>query len=374
MKRRISSRRPACVRYAVAGLGHISQIAVLPGFRHARRNSSLVTVVSGDATKRRAIARQYGLTKTYSYEDYDELLASGTIDAVYIALPNHLHASFVERALRAGVHVLCEKPLGLSSSECRAMVRAARARTKLMVAYRLHFDEANLRMIELANSGKLGSVRIFHSLFCQQVKTGDTRLKAQVGAGPLFDIGIYCINAARYVFRAEPVEVMAAAARSNDPRFREVPEMHAVIMRFPGDRLATFVSSFGGADRTEFDLVGTKGSARLESAYEYAQAMQAQVTIGDATRRFRYPKRDQFGPQLLYFSDCVLKNTKPEPSGLEGLIDVAIIEALERSVATGRVVRVRTRDTKRRRPGLSQLFTCPPVPRPRTVKTTSPTR
>jgi len=249
-KARTPKSRPQRIRYAVVGLGHLAQIAVLPAFRNARRNSELVTVVSGDEKKRREIGRRYKLLRTYAYDQYDELLTNGTIDAIYVALPNNLHRSYVERASRAGIHVLCEKPLGLREVDCRAMVRAAKQnKTQLMVAYRLHFDEANLRMIEVAHSGRLGEVRIFHSLFTQQVKAGDTRLQARVGGGPLLDIGIYCINAARYLFQSEPIDVFAAASRSNDARFQEVPEMYAVIMRFPGDRLATFTSSFGAADR-----------------------------------------------------------------------------------------------------------------------------
>ena len=374
-KTQTSQSKRRRIRYAVVGLGHLAQIAVLPAFQNARRNSELVTVVSGDEKKRRAIAHRYELLQTYSYDQYDRLLTSGTIDAVYVALPNNLHRSYVERALRTGIHVLCEKPLGLTKADCRAMVRAAKQnKTELMVAYRLHFNEANLRMVQLANSGRLGQIRIFHSLFTQQVKEGDTRLQARTGGGPLLDIGIYCINAARYLFQAEPTAVFAAASRTRDARFREVPEMYAVIMRFPEDRLATFTSSFGAADRAEYDLIGTKGTARLEKAYEYTEGMRALITMGKRTHTIRYPCRDQFGPQLIYFSDCILHKRAPQPSGLEGTLDVAIIEALHESAARGRAVKVRHREAPARRPSLSQLARCPAVSPPRLVRATSPTK
>lgn len=372
---RTTKSRPQRIRYAVVGLGHLAQVAVLPAFRNARRNSDLVTIVSGDEKKRRVIGRRYKLPRTYSYDQYDQLLTSGTIDAVYVALPNHLHRSYVERALQTGVHVLCEKPLGLREVDCRSMVRAAeRSRTQLMVAYRLHFDEANLRMIELARSGRLGQIRIFHSLFTQQVKAGDTRLQARVGGGPLLDIGIYCINAARYLFQSEPTEVLAAAARTKDARFREVPEMFNVIMRFPGERLATFTSSFGAADRAEYDVVGTKGTGRLEKAYEYTEGMRALITIGNRTQTIRYPHRDQFGPQLLYFSDCILHKRTPQPSGVEGAIDLAIIEALHQSAARGRMVKIRIPAGPARRPSFSQVARCRPVSPPPLVRASSPTK
>lgn len=373
-KTRKPKSKPQRIRYAVVGLGHLAQVAVLPAFRNARRNSELVTVLSGDEKKRREIGRRYKLLRTYSYDDYDRLLTSGTIDAIYVTLPNHLHRSYVERALQAGVHVLCEKPLALREVDCRAMVRAAKQNeTQLMVAYRLHFDEANLRMIELAHSGRLGQIRIFHSLFTQQVKEGDTRLQARVGGGPLLDIGIYCINAARYLFKSEPTEVFAAASRTTDARFREVPEMFSVILRFPGERLATFTSSFGAADRAEYDLVGTKGTGRLEKAYEYTEGMRALITTGNRTQTIRYPRRDQFGPQLLYFSDCILHKRTPQPSGLEGTVDVAIIEALHRSAARGRMVKIRIPTSPARRPSLSQMARCRPVSPPPLVRASSPT-
>jgi glucose-fructose oxidoreductase len=143
------------VRYAVVGLGHIAQVAVIPAFAHARRNSRLVAVVSGDARKRAELARRHRLPHAFSYEQYDECLAN--VDAVYLALPNSMHAEFTVRAARAGVHVLCEKPLAVTAAECRRMIDACeRNRVKLMVAYRLHFEEINLRVIDLVRKGRIG--------------------------------------------------------------------------------------------------------------------------------------------------------------------------------------------------------------------------
>jgi glucose-fructose oxidoreductase len=135
------------VRYAVVGLGHIAQAAVLPAFKHAG-NSQLVALVSGDPTKRARLSKKYKIERTYSYEDYDLCLESGDIDAVYIALPNHLHAEFSIRAAEAGIHVLCEKPMAVTSEECERMIASAQ-RVRMMIAYRLHFEEANLRAVPL---------------------------------------------------------------------------------------------------------------------------------------------------------------------------------------------------------------------------------
>src|SRR5437763_1225289 len=128
------------VRYAVVGQGYISQAAVLPAFRHARANSRLVALVSGDETKRRSLARKYGVA-TYGYDEYDTCLASGDVDAVYIALPNAMHREYTVRAAKHGVHVLCEKPLAVTEADCKAMIDACRKNgVKLMTAYRLHFE------------------------------------------------------------------------------------------------------------------------------------------------------------------------------------------------------------------------------------------
>lgn len=362
------------VRYAVVGLGHIAQVAVLPAFSHARTNSQLSALVSGSRVKLAKLSATYGVEHVYGYDRYEECLRSGTVDAVYLALPNHLHKRYATAALRKGIHVLCEKPLGLTTSDCEAIIQAAeKSGAKLMVAYRLHFDQANLNLISLAQSGRLGDLRIVHSLFTQQVREGDTRLDPKVGGGPLPDIGIYCINAARYVYQAEPYEVLAMRIKSKDPRFRRVEEMNGAFLRFPGNRLASFVCSFGASDRADIDVVGTNGSVRLESAYEYSVGMKQITRIGGRTKTQRYPVHDQFAPQLRYFSSCILRDRQPEPSGQEGMIDVTIIEALDRSARTGQPLKVEV-SSKRTRPSLKQMERIPRPRVPPSVRAPLPTR
>src|SRR6195256_5714937 len=162
------------IRYAVVGLGHIAQVAVLPAFAHARRNSQLAAVVSDDRTKRREIAKRYHLDRTFSYDQFDDCLKQ--VDAVYIALPNSMHAEYTIRAAQAGVHVLCEKPMAVTVEDCRRMIAACRkGRVKLMIAYRLHFDSLNLSAMDLARSGRLGEAKFFNSSFSMTVRRGDIR-------------------------------------------------------------------------------------------------------------------------------------------------------------------------------------------------------
>ena len=191
-------------------------------------------------------------------------------------------------------------------------------------------------------------------------------------AGTLHDIGIYCINAARYLFRDEPEEVLAASGNTGERRFREVDEMTSATLRFPGGRLAQFITSFGSTGVMQYRVVGTKGDLEVLNAYDYDNDLSHRLTVNGKTREKTFPARDQFAPELIYFSDCVLRDREPEPSGEEGLIDVQIIRALYRSAETGRPVKLDLGD-KRKRPTMKQEIRRPRVREPQLVKTRQPT-
>jgi glucose-fructose oxidoreductase len=294
------------------------------------------------------------------------------VDAVYIGLPNHMHRDYTVRAARAGVHILCEKPMAVTEEDCEVMIAEARDReVKLMIAYRLHFEEANLKAVELVQSGKLGEVRVFNSTFTQQVQEGNIRVRRETGGGTLYDIGIYCINAARYLFRAEPSEVFAVTANNGEERFREIEEMASAVLRFPGDRLATFTCSFSTAPVSTYRVVGSKGDLRLDPAYDFVGDLKHYLTVGEKTRETTFSSRDQFASQLLYFSDCILNDKEPEPSGEEGLADVRIIRALYRSAHSGQPVRLEPFE-RQHRPTPDQEIEQPPVKKPKLVNASSP--
>lgn len=353
------------IRYAVVGLGHIAQVAVLPAFKHAQSNSQLSALVSDDPKKLRTLSKRYGVEHTFSYAEYDKCLRSGTIDAVYIALPNHLHAEYTVRAAEAGIHVLCEKPMAVTSRECHTMSRAAQGNdVKLMIAYRLHFEAANMQAVEMLRAGKIGEPRLFSSIFSMQVRPGNIRTDREKGGGTLYDIGIYCINAARYLFGDEPIEVFAfSSANRNDPRFEEIDEMTGAVLRFPNDRLATFATSFGASDVATYRILGTRGDLQVEQAYEYAMPVSHYLTVEGEKRKRTFPKRDQFAPELIYFSNCITKNKTPEPSGSEGLADVRIIEALYRSAKMKRPIKV-SPVRRTQRPTMKQEIRRPAVRKP----------
>jgi glucose-fructose oxidoreductase len=366
-----TTKNNAKIRYAVVGLGHIAQVAVLPAFAGAP-NSQLTAIVSGDAEKLKKVGRKYKAENAYSYDDYERALAE--VDAVYLDLPNHLHREYTVRAAEAGVHVLCEKPMAVTEEDCQAMIEAAETNNvKLMIAYRLHFEEANLEAIKIAQSGKIGTPRAFDSTFAQQVVADNIRVTEPVerGGGPVYDMGVYCINATRYLFQAEPTSLVAVSASNGEKRFSKVEEMTSVIMEFPGDRLATFTCSFGAADISRYTLVGTKGTLTADPAYDYSMPLKHQLKIGEKTSTKTFPKRDQFAAELIYFSDCILRNKDPEPSGWEGFADVRIVRAIYESVRTGRKINLPELPHKKR-PNAGQEIDRPAHGKPSTVKTKSP--
>lgn len=359
------------IRYAVIGLGNIAQVAVLPAFEHAGENSELVALVSGDAEKREKLKERYGIEHVGSYDELEKTLEESRADAAYIAVPNTLHREFTERVVARKVHVLCEKPMAMSVADCEAMIQAAKEHSvKLMIAYRLHFEEANLKAIEAIKGGKIGTVRAFTSEFSQQVRPGDIRTREDMGGGALYDVGVYCVNAARYLFQSEPIEVFAYQT-PGDERFEGVDETTVAMIRFPDDKIAQFVCSQGLADTSSYRVLGSKGDLRLEPAYGYAGELQSHLTIEGETETTTYEKRDQFAPELVYFSKCILEDREPVPSGEEGLADIRILEALAKSARSGQPVLIQRFDRKAR-PDLSLEMQKPPVEKPETINAPSP--
>jgi glucose-fructose oxidoreductase len=371
------ARKEKPVRYAVVGQGYFAQIAVLPAFKNPKvaRVAELAALVSDDPTKLEKLGEEYGVPveRRVGYDDYDRLLASGEVDAVYIALPNSKHRDFTERAARAGRHVLCEKPLAVTPDEAEAMIAACRdAGVKLMTAYRLHFEEANLRAAEIVRSGEIGTPRYFSSIFSMQVKAGNIRLSRELGGGPLWDIGVYCINAARALFREEPRAAFAFGGRpAGDPRFDEVHEQVSCVLRFSEDRLAQFTVSFGALDLSSYDIVGDKGHLHVEPAYEFAADLKHVLTVEGKQSRRTFKRRDQVGPELIYFSRCIREDREPEPSGLEGWCDLRVIDALYRSMKTGAPVEL-PRFEKPERPTIEQEIRVSPPEEPDLVNAEQP--
>lgn len=327
------------IRYGVVGLGHIAQQAVLPAFVNAKNNSELTALISEDPRKLKSLGKKYKIENLFTYNQLEECLMSGTIDALYVATPNNVHREIVELAAKHNIHVLCEKPMAVTKEDCQHMDQAAkRNKIKLMIAYRLHFEAANLEAIKLCREGKIGELKFFNSSFSFQIKNkNDIRLNdPEIGGGPLYDIGLYCINASRYLFQDEPKEVFAMTSNSGDMRFNRCDETMAVMLRFPDERLANFTISFGSFDSSDYEIVGSEGRIRLENAYQWDTDMSLRTFTQEKKSMKHFKKRDQFSAELIYFSNCILKNKEPEPNATEGLADINVIEAIYRSIKYGK--------------------------------------
>jgi predicted dehydrogenase len=339
------------VRYGVVGIGWISQTAFLPGVEHTG-NSEVVAFVSGHEDKAAKVGEKYGVKNLYSYDEYDKLLSSGTIDAVYLATPNWEHVDLAVRTLDAGTHLLLEKPMATSVEDCERIIAASeRSRAKLMVAYRMHHEPAMLKAFETARSGKLGHLRYFNSSFSQPVNYQNQRAKNGYWAGPIPDMGPYPINTARNFFGAEPVEVFAIGTRTEPERFRDFDDQVGISLRFPGGQLATMLLSYSASDLDDFRITGTLGDLYSSPAFAMPGGFKHTVSIGETKKKTEetFKPTDQFGGELKYFSDCILKDQQPEADGEEGMLDIRIIAALERALQTGQPQRLEPY-VRRRRP------------------------
>jgi glucose-fructose oxidoreductase len=263
--------------------------------------------------------------------------------------------------------------MAVTESDARAMIRAcARARVKLMIAYRLHFERGTLSALDAVRKGRVGELRFVQSSFPMKTEPGNLRLRPGEG-GPLYDIGIYCLNAARHLFGAEPVEVFGEHVRGEGARFKHVPESTTAVLRFPRERIAAFTCSFGAEGTGVYQAFGTKGMLRMDPGYSHSDGLTMHLTRNGKTKTRRFPARDQFAPEILHFSTCILRDREPAPSGREGLLDVRALEAIERSARLRRRVKLRA-VTERRRPRLDQEIHRPKARRPRLVKADSPRR
>jgi predicted dehydrogenase len=326
--------------WAIVALGGLSWGQILPGFKECKR-SKLVAVVTGTPEKGTRAKERYGVPYVYNYQNYDKIKDNPEIDCVYIVLPNGMHAEYTIRAANAGKHVLCEKPMANTPEECEQMIAACKKnRVKLMVAYRCQLEPHNVETIRLAQSGALGKLKYFTS--DHGFNIGDPtqwRLNKKLGGGgSLMDIGIYSLNAARYITGEEPIAVSAQEfSTPNDPRFKEVEENINFLLRFPSGVLATCSSSYGYAGQNHLRIVGSEGWVDLEPATSYGGITMRSLLQGQFRER-KIPDGNHFARQMDHFSECVQKDKAPKMPGEEGLKDMKIIMKIYESARTGKTL------------------------------------
>ena len=323
--------------YCIVGLGRISMGHFMPACKMSQR-AQVTALVSGHRDKAEKMAAEYSVpTKNiYSYQNYDEIADNKDIDAVYIALPNSMHSEYTIRAANAEKHVLCEKPMATTVKDSQAMIEACKAANKkLMIAYRCQYEPTNLRAIQMIRDGTLGTVQAIESANGFTEHAGEWRLSRKLaGGGPLMDVGIYSLNACRYLTGEEP-ERMAAycSVIDKDGRFQEVEENVAWTMRFPSGILASCTTTYGAPMEGYFRVRGSKGTLHVEPAFGY-QGLHLKAEIhGQPPVDEPTPERDpaQFVREADYFADCVFNDKEPKSDGEEGLRDMQYIADIYKS-------------------------------------------
>ncbi|WP_033921662.1 Gfo/Idh/MocA family protein [Sphingomonas sp. 37zxx] len=340
-------KRADSIGFAIVGLGGYALNQMMPRFVQAER-AHIAAIVSGNPDKLRRVGDAYGVAENarYSYESFARIASDDRIDAVYIVLPTGLHADWTERAFAAGKHVLCEKPMALSSAECERMIAAGRrANRKLMIAYRSHFEPYNIEAMKLMRQKAVGEVRLMRTE--QSYRMGPTSPsqnwranRALAGGGPLEDYGIYGLQSALYLTGEMPESISATTFRpAGDPRFAEIFAHVSSQWRFPSGAVAQLVTSYDSAGINFAQVRGTEGSLLMDPATSYAgQTLRVE---GHDVRTFTPGDPDvQFARQLDHFANAVRDNTAILTPGEMGLRDVRLIEAIYASAAAGRTVKL----------------------------------
>ncbi len=333
------------VRWAIVGLGTFAVGQVIPGFVASDR-SRITAFVSGNADKAHNLGARYGVSRYYDYSNFDTIAADPEIDCVYIALPVGLHAEYTIRALKAGKHVLCEKPMASTVAECEAMIAAAKAADRqLGVAYRVHFEPNNVDVARRIAAGELGTLRYF---------TGDAGFSANLdypphkwrlqkalgGGGSMYDIGIYALNASMMCLGEDPVSLSAVYSYpKDDKRFAEVEGGVDWRMTFPSGISAQGSSSYCYAGGTRQKIFGADAAITMDPASDYYEQRITLQKAGQGPTQIRAGNPiDQFGAQVDAFSVAAMANTPHRTPGEMGLRDIRLIQAIYRSADAGGAV------------------------------------
>ncbi len=324
------------VRWGVLSTAKIGTAKVIPALAKTR-HCEVVAISSRNAESARAAAKPLGIVKAYG--SYEELLADPEIDAVYNPLPNHLHVPLSIAALEAGKHVLCEKPIALTSEEGQKLVDAGKRhpKLKLMEAFMYRHHPQWRRAKELATSGAIGEFRTIQSFFSYfNDEAGNIRNRPELGGGGLMDIGCYNISLSRFLFDAEPRRVYGVV--EYDPRFG-TDRIASAILEF--DRgTSAFTCSTQLAPHQRVHAFGTTGRVEIEIPFNAPPDRPCRLwhQTGDAVNEETFPVCDQYAIQGDLFARAILDDT-PVPTPIEDAVaNMRVIEAIVRSGKEGRPV------------------------------------
>jgi predicted dehydrogenase len=326
--------------FVLAGLGSLSTHQIAPALQKTKF-CRLAGIVTGTPAKAKKWQAQYNLPdkNVYSYDTMVQMAGNPDIDVVYVVTPNALHAEHTIKAAQAGKHVLCEKPMEVSSEKCRQMIDACQnAGRQLAIGYRLHFEPNNLECVRLAREKVFGGVKLIEAGFGFRIgDPGQWRLnRALSGGGPLMDVGIYALQAARYLAGAEPTTVAASAANTDPEKFRDIEESITWQLKFPGDIIANSSSTYAFNGLDHYKVFAEDGWFELEPAYNY-DGIQGRRSDGET---IGFGSIDQFAAQMDDFAQCIMNNQPTRVPGEEGLRDMKIMMAIYEAARTGKTIQL----------------------------------
>jgi len=328
------------VGWAVLGLGGYARGQILPAFAHCER-SKLVAVISGHSEKLQSVGDRYGIEakNRYLYDQMDAIRDNPEIEVVYVITPPATHPEFAIRAAALGKHVCSEKPMAPTAADCQRMIDACKkAKRMLQIGYRSHYETRNIKAISICRSGELGKIKEVRSDHGFNMGPGTWRTqKALAGGGSMMDIGIYSLQALRYLSGEEPVEVTAKITNPpNDDRFKDVEDTVEFSLTFPSGLVGHGSGGYSWSPgKNQYDVVGEKGVLRARPATSYSGN---HLTLDG--KDLDIDANDQFAAQMDAFSEAIRENKAVATPGEEGLRDIRIIQAIYRSAATGMPVRL----------------------------------
>jgi predicted dehydrogenase len=326
---------------ALVGLGSYSTYQLGPALLQTK-NCYLSGIVTGTPSKEQAWTEKYAVPQKniYNYQNFDSIASNPDIDIVYVVLPVSMHREFTIRAAQAGKHVICEKPMALSVKECEEMIAACKKADRMLsIGYRLHFEPYNMEMIRLGQQkvyGKLLEIDCANG-FTYGPNTDPTiwRLKkSMAGGGGLMDMGVYAIQGARYTTGEEPLYVTAREEKTRPDLFREVDETVYFELEFPSGCVAKGISSYN-KNMNHLKAKAAKGDFELSQAYRYG-GMAGKTPEGP----MNFPQINQQAAQMDNFAECVLQKKATRVPGEMGLKDMKVVEAIYRSIASGKKEKV----------------------------------
>jgi predicted dehydrogenase len=324
---------------ALCGLGRLSTGQLGPALlktKHCR----LTGIITGTPAKAERWKAQYNIPdkSIYNYDTMSKMADNPDIDIVYVVTPNGLHADHTIKAARAGKHILCEKPMEVSPEKCQEMIDVcSKVGRKLAIAYRCHFEPHNLECVRLAREKEFGDLRIVEACFNIPVGgPGQWRLnKALSGGGALMDVGIYALQATRYLTGEEPVLVSGMETKTDPVKFKEVDESIVWQQKFPSGVIAYCSASYNSSPVARFTATAARGWFELNPAFFYG-GNKGRRSDGKA---IEFPEIDQFAAEMDDFAQCILNDKPTKVPGEEGLRDVKIMTAIYESVRTGKEVK-----------------------------------